>query len=100
MFLIIWFLLFIGTALIFEYPKKEIRPGYHLLYINSRDSEITVLDSSECPFQWGPIPWLQHIQHTESGYEFMYTFYVNGSVYAEAKTEGYVVPAKCGAAYE
>lgn len=73
--------------------------GFALMTLPNRE----VIAVSECPFAWGVLPWVATLSHTEVGgvqFDYLRVATYGGLMFAEAKSEGYVVPEKCGVAYQ
>lgn len=84
---------FFGTE-----PVPE-QVGFVMMTLPDRE----IIAVSECPFSWGPLPWVTTLSNTEvRGVQFSFVRVATygGVIFAEAKTKDYVIPEKCGAAYQ
>lgn len=91
-------LLMFGVFAFFATPDKDPE-GFVMMTLPDRK----VIAVSDCPFQWGPLPWVTTLSNTEVRglqYSFVRVATYGGVIFAEARTEGYVIPEECGVAYQ
>lgn len=91
-------LLMLGVFTLATAPDENPQ-GFVMMTLPDRE----VIAVSDCPFQWGPLPWVTTLSNTEvRGVQFSFVRVATygGVIFAEAKTKDYVIPASCGVAYQ